>query len=548
MYSIFNTPTVRLTEHEAAIGDMLSIHTEHISQNPADNTLTIGGKPCMGTDPTSASSSRMEPDFSGPVAWIVLYTTELFACTVPDLEPGVYRVVMHVNGKGWAYADLSTSTVLYQPAITNSMSPQSGSFRGGLLLNVAVPDLSPVDVAKTRVDIGNTPCPVQRIHENHQVTCLTQAARDDGYSSVVAWSGALAYWSLQTDYYDNSGSYLLSEGITNFRSGGALSDIAEAAISGAIATRMEGISGNSLTDQSVQFDASYIEVPPLEEFTSPAGFGMELWVRTTDSNSMDKYVIVVDASSTTADTASGYILALNPCDQLEFWVATGIESSSVSPPDYSDCAPINITSYNCSQQCQGHAYIENTGSATGQLPPGVWHVIRSGEYNWTSWHQVAFGWDAGDRDNCTFETAPCSGEQTLYIDGQHIGSFSTPHLPSYGTPITIGGTSKLPIGSSPNSAYDIEPFVGQVDEVSFYSSPLSQSAVSQHYFYGASENQPIWVTVEGQDGVGTGVVPDVEYPEWEVAFEDEVVVDWDGVQNNDLTVENSSAIRFEWTG
>ncbi len=547
-YSLFDTPIVRPFLQQVTIGEMLSIHAVQISQNPGDNTFTIGGKPCLSTEPESASATRTEPDYSGSVAGMVLYEDEEFECTVPDIPSGIYRLVMHVHGKGWAYTDLSTSTVLFQPALTGSVSPASGSLRGGQLLEILVPELSSTDVALTRVDIGNTPCPIQRIYDDYRVTCLTQAARDDGYSSVVTGSNALAYWSLQTDYFDSSGSYLSSDGTTNFRSGGILGRVADATVQGDVTTRTDGISGNSFTDQSVHFSGSYIEIPSLEEFSSPTGFGMELWVKVTDSDSSEKYRVIVDSASFASDAASGYILAINPCNHMEYWVSTGLKLSNVSAADYNDCPPISDPSYNCSQSCEGHAYIEDPGSSTGELPPGVWQVIRTAEFNWSTWHQVVFGWSAENSDTCTLDTTPCPGEQSLYIDAGHIGSPTTSYLPSDGTPMTVGGSHRFPLWTSPNSAYDIDPFVGLVDEISFYSVPLSDSVISQHHFYGTSESQPIWVTVEGRNGIGTGVVPNVDYPEWTLAFESEEIVDWDDVQNSDIIVENTSALRFDWTG
>lgn len=526
---------------------MLAIDAEHVSSFYDDNVLTIGGRPCLDTE-DKASVTKTDPDYSTPVPNMPgYYLNEYFECTVPDLEPGEYRMVVHVEGKGWGYTDLSTTTVLFHPVISGPVVPERGSLRGGLLLDIDVPNLSSADVAKTQVDIGSTPCPVQRIYSNSRIGCLTQAARDDGYSSVVVRSNALAYWSLQADYYDASGSYLSSDGVTHFRSAGTLGDDAEATIFGDVVTRMEGISGNALMDQSVQFSASYIEVPPLDELADPTGFGAELWMRAAGSDSSEKYRIVVDSATFVDGVAHGYILALNPCDQLEFWISTGLELSTVSPSNYSDCPPITNTTYECSLPCEGHAYLDNASGVTGELPPGVWHVIRTVDYNWTTWRQVAFGWAADDVNNCTLDTVPCSGQQGIHVNGRSSNTSTTPYLPSTGTPITVGGTGRLPLGSW-SGGYNIEPFVGVIDEVSFYSSPLSPSAISQHYFYGSTENQPIWITVEGRDGVGTGMVPDVEYPEWSPAFTEEVVVDWESVQSSELTVANTSAVRFDWTG
>ncbi len=548
-YSVFDTPVVRSLTQQASANDIINIYTEQISEVPEDNTFTIGGKPCLSTEPVRASLSQSEPDYSRPITSVRMYTNASFRCTLPDLKPGGYRVALHVSGKGWSYMNPAYTTVLIQPAITNNSFPNSGSLRGGLLIEIPVTGISPVDVAITRVTIGNTPCRIQRIYEDDRLTCLTQAAQDNGYSSLITHSNALAYWSLQSDYFQPNGSTAGHDGTTHFQSGGSLGTVANASIHGDIKTRTEGISGNNITDQSAMFTASYIEVPALKEFTNPTGFGYELWVREIDSQNTARYRIIVDSASFSNDASSGYILALNPCNEMEFWLSTGSKLSNVSRGSHSGCSPITNLSY-CSQPCDGYAYIEDSGLAlVGEVPPGIWHVIRSSGYDWTVWHQIAFGWEAECLDECSQGVTPSNGTQTLYIDATRISSSSSTYHSASTTPIRIGGSHRIPVGTPVNSTYDMAPFVGWIDEVSFYSIPLTACEISEHHFYGTTENQPIWVTVEGQDGLGTEVGPNLAYQGDTVpASEEQLTVNWNFVQDGVIALRNATALSFVWTG
>ena len=507
---------------------------------PEDNVFTIGGKPCIA--PVRVSATATFPDFTPSIA--LMYNNHNFDCTIPHLEPGTYRVVMHVAGRGWAHS-VGDETIVIKPANRGDTAPLTGSLRGGLEILVYTRGLSPADITKTRVDIGNTPCPVQRITDSGEVTCITQAARDDGYSSVVEHSNALAYWSLQADYFEPDGLYIGSDGTNWFRSGGSLGTDANAAIVGAVIGRQDGISGNNITDQAANFNASYIEVPGLEELSNPAGFGYELWMKVPERS--EKYQIIVDSGSFTNDTSRGYLLVLNPCNELEFWLATGQSLSSFS--DTIDCPSINQSQ--CSVPCNGYSIIEQSGETMGTLPAGVWHVIRTLQSDWSGWHQVAFGWEADNYEqadeNCT-NINLCSGTQELYVDSSIVNSSETTYLHSPDASFQIGGTTRLPVDITMTSTeFQLGPFAGYLDEISIYSKPLEDSEVSRHHFYGSSERQPVWITVDGVDGVGTGVVPNVVYPELVPEFEQEMIVDWESVQDGDYTVENNTAIRVEWT-
>ena len=545
-YSVGSTPVISSITQSATPGDRISLELRGISELPSDNIFTLGGltdTTCTLSHPAVLSTSQLTPDYSS-VSTARNYSSYIIQCTVPNLQPGKYRTNLHVAGKGWAYASLDSTTITIQPRVEIPLSTNRGSLRGGITLEIPTTGLSSSDITRTRVVIGNTPCPVQSIDNQGRITCATQPAIDDGYSSLVRRDQPLAHWSLQTDYYRSNGSYLNSDGGLFFRSGGSLSIRASASIQGTVTNRQTGISGNSFSDQAVlfEFEGSYIEAPGLEEITNPAGFGMDLWIKLTTVS--PSYQIIVNSSTFDHGIARGFLLVMNPCNEIEFWLSTG------NPQNYDlgtsvECPIITNTSY-CPQQCIGFRIIP----AGSILPVGVWHVLSgAANINWTIWQHVAFGWAAEDdylryswtSNDCTASNL-CSGEQSLSVSGEKVNASAT-YLRSPGTPIQIGGASRQQLWQR-----TLTSFVGHLDEVAFYSSPLEVWQVAARVYYGTSENQPIWVIVDEVDGVGTGVIPNVVYSDVTDMITQETLVDWDTTQDGVYTLDQPSTFRFEWTG
>jgi hypothetical protein len=425
-----------------------------------------------------------------------------------------------------------------QPRI-DAISETSGSLRGGTSLTIHTTGIAPSDIAKTRVFVGNTPCSLQSINSGGRLVCTTQAGRDNGYSSVIDRDMALAYWSLQADYYRSNGSHLNSDGEQWFRSSGVLGVRANASISDTVMTRQSGISGNSATDQAAFFQSSYMQTPVLPEFSDAAGFAMDLWIKVPQAG--DYYQIIVDSSSLGSGVASaGYLLMLNPCTQLEFWLATGISTQNYTTNSSLECELIRNSSQ-CSQRCSGYLHVLEDSD----LPAGVWSIVRAEYTNLSMWEYVHFGWAADGGDDCYPPADQCSGLQVLYSNSDRIEERTT-YLPPVTTPVSIGGSSNSPPALSSNQA--LGPFEGYLDEVAFYSKPLHSRQIQARVRYGTTESQPVWITVNGEDGVGQGNVPNIVYSSMDQRFTNDTVVNWDAPQDMYLEIEESTSIRFEWTG
>ena len=534
-YSVVSTPSVQSVTPTATVGDRINLVISGLSDTAEDNVFMFGGHTpvvCV----SSNFSSRTAPSSARPAVMRTYLATSEIGCTVPDMSPGTYRVLLHVAGRGWGFASLENSVTRIQPRM-ESVGVTSGSLRGGVALVLQTTGLSSSDISKTKVFVGNTPCPIQSISSGGELVCTTQSARDDGCSSITARDLPLAYWSLQADYYRSNGSYLDSDGGRWFRSGGTLGIKANASISGAVLTRQVGISGNAATDQSVFFQASYIQTPALSEFSEPTGFAMELWIKVPQPR--EYYQIIVDSSSFADGVARGFLLVLNPCDQLEFWVATGVSLQDYVTNSSLECELVTNTSQ-CSQVCSGYLNMPETAN----LPSGVWSIIRAEYTNLSSWQYVHFGWAANGHD-CSSLPSQCSGLQVLHINSDLLEETTT-YSPSIRIQVSIGGSDIAPLAFHNNQA--LIPFVGFLDEIAFYPKPLDSKKVQARVQHCTSESQPIWVTVNGVDGVGQGNIPNVVYQEIDQEFNNDTVINWDAAQELYLDVEESTAIRFEWTG
>ena len=535
IYSAAATPVVESVTTMATVGDSIDLILSGLSDMAEDNVFVFGGQ-APATCISSNFSGHTTPINSTATIMRTYLAPREVQCIVPDMPPGVYRAILHVAGKGWGYASLDMSMIRIQPRI-DAISETSGSLRGGTSLTIQTTGISSSDIAKTRIFVGNTPCSLQSISSEGQLVCTTQASRDDGYSSIVDQDSPLAYWSLQADYYRSNGSYLNSDGDQWFRSSGVLGVQANASISGTIMTRQRGISSNAATDQAAFFQTSYIQTPILPEFSEAAGFAIDLWIKVPQTR--EYYQVVVDSFGFANGVASGYLLVLNPCAQLEFWLATGISLHNYTTNSSLECEVIRNSSQ-CSQVCSGRLTVPEDND----LPAGVWN-LRTEYTNLSLWQYVHFGWVAGESGGCYPPTDQCNGLQILYINNLLMEGRTT-YLPSVTTPISIGGSGSSPPALNGNQA--LVPFVGYLDEVAFYSRPLHSEQVQARVQYGTRESQPIWITVNGKDGVGQGNVPNIVYQVADQGFTNDTVVDWDAPQEVYLDIEESTSIQFEWTG
>ena len=560
-YSVASTPVLISTSPDhAAPGDVIEVTISGISNMSDDNTLIFGGRTplsCTSLSPMLLSSTNTSPGTSmAATLRSYLDSNSIVQCTLSsDMIPGRYRTLLHVAGRGWASAILNDTTLEVKPRIDSPPQVSASSLRGGLPFVISTTGLLPSSITNTRVVVGNTPCPVQSISPSGELTCTMQAAVDDGYSSVIGRDSPLAYWSLQADYYRSNGSYLEADGEVTYRSGGSLGYRADAIIVGEVEGRQEGISGNSFTNQAVFFEASYIAAPGLREFAGPAGFSAEFWLKS--DNLEESFRIIFSSSSYQDGISRGYIVLLNPCNQIEFWVATGISLQSPIGGGTTECDIVTNTSY-CSQSCSGIVRIQESRNQNS-LPSGVWHVTRDNHSDWLDWQHIYFGWEVEDdgidvsslysnwADEDCSEDELCTGVQTLAVNANFTTS-NTTYLRSPNTRVEVGGASALPVGDTNTIQGQLSPFVGFLDEVAFYGKSLTRADIEARVRYGTSDDQPIWLTTDGVDGIGTGAVPNIEYPEWDVGFSDELVLDWDILQDGSYVMDNSTAFRFEWIG
>ena len=554
------------------------------------NLFTIGGKACLSSE---RFSNLVQPDYSGSADNSVSYTNieESVECELDSVEPGVYRPILHVAGRGYGLVtDDAIVKVLpsYGPA---HLHGSRGSLRGGTLLEINVRGLSEDDITKTRVEIGNTPCHVQRIDPvARKIYCITQPARDDGYSSLVHELDPIVYWSLQADYYNLEGAITDSDGEMKYRNNaaGSFGNSSDAVVRGDVIGREAGISGNMLTNQAALFNKSYVEVPFHSEFAQPAGFGMELWLKTSSnvdygisgsgllsdpltsgysslsqselqSGSGDplwdstisedgsgSYHIVVDFASFSSGVAHGYVIVINPCGQPEFWLASrhSIETFTGSE----DC-PL-LTSSQCSSSpltsCSGYSVVV-MATAYGNLPPGVWSIIRCGNCDVTEWALFSFGWEADNLEIADVDCASldlCSGKQVFYFNDIFVDTVPTSYSPGTNRSLVFGGTDRLPLGQLSDSQTSfLTGFVGHLDEVSVYGHPMSSEKAHEHYEYGSTEKQKVWMRVDSIDGITTRDFA----LEWNGAFEQVEYLNWN-VAGGQMELSDNTALIFTWTG
>lgn len=594
-YTVLSTPILRsLSQQKVVSGDRFTLELEGISDVEDDNIFLFGGNTnitCSSPSPPILSTVNTHPVRNISII-MRTYSNYTVVCVVPNLPVGTYRPVLHVAGRGWGHSSLEDTMITIHPQIMSAPSIASGSLRGGLLLTLSTRGLFQSDLLRTRVKIGNTPCRVQNINDQGLLTCFTQAAVDDGYSSLVEASSPLAYWTVQTDYHRSNGSYLTSDGFQFFRNRGVLGSRANASVHGTVSLMQEGISGNNFTDQSILFtEAAYLQVPPLEELTRLSGFALEFWMRVP--NNIQHYQIVINASSLCENVACGFLVVLNPCSQIEFWLASGDGLEQLGPgesnleeirasgsgsgyatlsgsgsdlgsggstmeqlvasgnnlepfPDNNEAECSLITDIlQCPGMCSGHIRVSEQQDLL--LPAGVWHVIRNtNHFNLSDWNHIYVSWQASDNGqssrDCTTATL-CNGTQQLVVNGESHSLPST-YLGAANAGIEIGGSSLFVPGST-GVWNGLTPFTGYLDEVAYYSQPLELSEISSRVAHGIQDTQPIGLSVEGFNGVGTGSAPNVRYPLVDPPL-NLVAVDWESVMEMERTFQESVTLQFEW--
>ena len=583
-FAVDQTPQVLDTFPEVfSYQNLHDVTVTGLAMSPEHNLFTIGGKACFLSG--HFSTNLVRPDFSGPSNNGIAYhgMEEMgVGCELGRVKPGVYRPVLHVAGKGHGLV-MASAIVEVLPSYSRTHSDDPfGSLSGGTLLEIGLRGLWKDDITKTRVDIGNTPCSIHNIvPEDEKLFCLTQPARDDGYSSLVYALNPLAYWTLQTDYYGLDGSYTGSDGAMGYRNTGELGASGDASVRGEVVGREEGISGNAVTNQAALFNNSYLEVPFRAKLALPVGFGMGLWLKLPDVRSgsgeplegsmaplgsgeplsgsgdgdtngnVGPYQIVVDFASSMDGVAYGYVIVINPCGQLEFWLANG-----QSFTDNENC-PL-ISSNDCSPSlppaCSGLSLV-TTEISHGNLPPGVWSVIRCGDCDtiMEEWALVSVGWAADWAGDCDGST-PCSGQQVFHFNQNFVDTLVTTYSTPTIRPLTIGGTDRLPLSGAGDmggveSSNSLTDFVGYIDEISMFERPLTSTEVGELFKYGSTEKQKIWIRVESIDGISSQNHDIETVLEWNGAFEEVESLDWNGASDEkDIELDEGKALLFSWTG
>ena len=529
-YSTLHTPSIPSIDRTSlSPGDEVVITVTGISNTAQENVLTIGNRPCISSSHSSINESQ--PDYSYAIPSSQSFVDAQVTCQVADLYPGSYRIALHVAGHGWAYASDDVASVLLRPTVTDQVVPAVGSLRGGQLLSVPVRGLPTRAVSNTAVSVGHTPCFMQAIELtgasepwSGNLTCVTQSAQSDGYSSLIEQHSPLAYWSLQSDFFSSDGSHIGTDGVTSFSNQIELGIVADATIVGEVSRRQVGISGNSLTDQAAKFDSSYLHIPSIEGFSFASGFGLELWLKNASENGTYQTVA--------GSIESGFLLLINPCQQLEFWLFVTDDAAMLSGSgsgNGSSNGDTNVANANSNVNCFSNEEVK-TVSDDSVLPSGVWSVVRhTSNLTASLWYQVFIGFRA---ENCSSDQTWCSnGTQSLHVNGNLVHSRTTAFSPPVSSSLEIGGTSKV----EESSPVELSAFVGWLDEVSIYEAPLTPEEIGLHYHFGSTEAQPVWVITESADTSGDAS-----------GLHGEAVIDWETASGNTFSFNDSTLLKFEW--
>ena len=542
-YSSCLTPVVQeVSPSHFGQGQSLTIRVANMISPDPGHVIGIGGSPCMTSSVTTAAGI-------GGVSELL--------CDPPILSPGVYSVRLHVTGQGEATAAANHSTVQYRPLVSMVTVNGQGSLRGGTEISIPALGFYSHSISYTQVFIGNTPCYVQHAiittipGDLGNITCISGSAVDDGYSSLVLHDDPLGYWSMQSDHYTTDGIYLYSNTsiFANLGSTGSNSN-AVSFSEGIITPSQTGISGNNVSDQSIFINASHLYVPFNEHLNQLYGIGIEMWVRGMGNNGWG-YRVVLTSHDT--NIATGYLIMINPCGYWEVWLGSGDNDTTVNSTD----CPLITMATQCTgyTTCDGRLVVSHDNSPNP--PGGVWNIVRTmAQFNDTStgWTQLVMNYvadtgvassdrtglpsdglvdDPADRMECSTSSVTnrtsCMGHIEVYINGVMVGSVNNVlYSPATSGDLLIGGIEL------PWSNELLSHFVGFIDEVSLYATPLSSSVVANRYHYGNSDDQPIWVVVDG-------VADDVQ----ELTHLQQIT--WDTITNNDVIIGNDTAVKVTWS-
>lgn len=331
--------------------------------------------------------------------------------------------------------------------------------------------------------------------------------------------------------------------------------MAPAVMVGMVSLRETGISGNRITDQSAFFDSTYLRVQSLPEFVRLRHFSFELWLKIPPSNS-STYRSVMSSTGVNSDgVPNGFLLLLNPCNQLEYWLSEGVAASSATPLS-SDCSVVsNSTSCPAAPCASGRLVYTATSSLQFQLPEGVWHVLTGPVLTPSEqeWVHVVFGFESqdvnstttGSAHNCIVNSTAelCTGKQVLYINKTKYEA-DTKYRHANGSNIEIGGTSVIP--SHLQGSAQLGHFTGYLDEIGLYDHLLSQDEVNTHHHHGSTANQPITVTT---DAHGRMIGSDQDIEEWEPVFDSiGLNIDWDSANGETHSINERVGVHFNWNG
>ncbi len=526
-------------------GSVIEITVNGIIDLPEYNILTIGGKPFISSY-TSAVSTEPVTELPDEGTYSYIDTITTITCTVPDVYPGDYRLMLHVTGRGWAYGEINNTIISIEASIHSDYVSVSGSQGGGALLTIPVTGLNHYMIGQANVFIGNTPCAVQDIEDvssnplKSEIICKTLTPIDDGYSSLVSGK-ALSYWSLQFDLYDSSNVKYSTENTASFTGSGKLSNPAN--IIGTVVQGQTGIGGQLYHDQSAYFSSSYLKIDNFEQYHTLSSFSFELWFKSPAMSSTDKYTVLASSYQSNDESAKGFIVTINSCNQIEYWLSTGNDVNT-----YNDSILESDTCTNCANCNQGMIIQKTESKYQFQLPVGVWNVLRStATIVANDWNHLVFGFDI-TTENSDPHPIPTEGVQKLFINNDKTEADVT-YLHTNMSDIHIGGDNILHTEtvSVNNDQSQLYPFNGHIDEISLFDYMLSEQEVKTHYHYGTTDGQPIWINTEYINGIGTGMVPNTVVPLFETTV-DEVIfdIDLDNVAVHSYSTANRKGIHVQW--
>ena len=489
-------------------------------------------------------------------------------CTIPRLTSGDYRISLYVNSLGWAFFWNDLDKITISSAIIDSTSVYYGSILGGSLLTIYAENFHSIDHSDYSLLIGNTPCMLQQILldpiDSQSITCLTQAPIDDGYSTLINSLKPISYFT-----FDNPSNLGTDEGYLKELN-------SELAVSEQFLDESHMNVLNQL-HHSLIFYSYFIETVFHPAYANFDSFGIELWISLSSAKlntiiqqpSNDQNVTtatngyrVILENTPYSDSPGGYKLIINPCNILELWIATGDNATEANS---SQC--LLGTQLNCSLICSGTRLIT---SQQDNVNYSSWYVISGPEVNTSSlnWTHIAFGWNIlgsvsnrliTDPNNiesmgqCVYEQSKrkyCHGQANLIVNGVEYGRENVTYSPgSFVNKLSIGGTDQ-PLSS------DFENFTGMLDEFVVYTRPLTYNEALLHYTASTRKQQLITVLSVYRDYVGTGITPQVEYPNifdnydnFGRAFKptpNQHFIDW-RIQTFDiLTIYSDDRVTFYW--